>query len=169
MAPTGGGLAIGELELAELEQVRPLWIAFHDYHLTLGSLRESVASPRTAEDSWRVRRQDLREWIEGPDSIVLLARRHGEAVGLAVARTERASGTWEIGERLGLLDILVVSPAERGTGVGRALMEEIKRRMRALGVRMLEIEALAANRAAIDFYERAGAVESTRTYWLPLE
>jgi ribosomal protein S18 acetylase RimI-like enzyme len=165
----GDPAEIEELDPGSLEEARPLWAALHEHHLSLGSPREIVAQPRTSEQSWRFRRDAVRGWIESEGGFALIARREGAPVGFAVARTQQASGTWEIGDRLGVLDIIVVAPQERGRGTGRALMDEVESRLRAAGVRMLAIEALSTNELAISFYRARGAVESTRTYWLPLE
>jgi GNAT superfamily N-acetyltransferase len=162
-------LEIEELGPDQLDRARPLWFVLHEHHLALGSPREIMATPRTSEESWRFRQEAVRSWVREEDGFALLATRDGEPVGFAVARTQQSPGTWDIGERLGVLDILVVSPEERGRGTGRALMEEVRVRLRRTGVQVVAIDVLENNREAIDFYATAGAVEATRSYWLPLD
>ncbi|HUJ91092.1 MAG TPA: GNAT family N-acetyltransferase [Gaiellaceae bacterium] len=77
--------------------------------------------------------------------IVLLA--DGD-VGLAIASRR--------GTRLGILDMLYVKPEARGTGVGRALVQETAARLQALGVDTVELEVLASNVEAQRVYERLG-------------
>lgn len=64
---------------------------------------------------------------------------------------------------------LYVLPAHRGRDIGKALMQAAEARARSLGARKIELNVLAGNRAAADFYRRLGYRERIRTYTKPLE
>ena len=80
--------------------------------------------------------------------IVLLAERDGVPAGLAIAMRK--------GAERGLLDILYVRPAARGSGVAGELVREVVARLRDAGATVLELEVLAANVDARAVYERWG-------------
>ena len=79
------------------------------------------------------------------NDIVLLA--DGDT-GLAIASRR--------GTRLGFLDMLYVKPEARGSGVGRALVQEAAARLQELGVDTVELEVLASNVEAQRVYDRLG-------------
>ena len=58
--------------------------------------------------------------------------------------------------RYALITDLVVAKAQRGTGVGGALIGSVEDAARARGLPRLAISVLAANQAAIDAYRRRG-------------
>src|SRR5688572_14907523 len=96
---------------------RELWDGYCTFY-------ESVVPPEVTAATWR-RLLDPREPIEG-----LVAARNGEVVGF-VNYVVHAS-TWAIAESCYLED-LFVSPAARGTGAGRALIEAVLERARSSG------------------------------------
>ena len=63
---------------------------------------------------------------------------------------------------------LIVDPAVRRRGVGRALLEEAARRARAAGCFELDLESGAQRREAHEFYRSAGMAEGL-AFVLPLE
>jgi GNAT superfamily N-acetyltransferase len=99
---------------------------------------------------------------------LLLAERDGKVVGLAA---------WTVvhelfsGRAVLFLSDLVVDRTDRGHGVGRALMEEIKTWARAAGVGKLGWDVWHANASAIAFYDRIGAAADREAvpYRLTLE
>jgi ribosomal protein S18 acetylase RimI-like enzyme len=161
-------IAIEELRPEDVERARELWQALHEYNASLGSSRLEIAPMRSAEEAWKVRGQALRRRLVEAGAFGLLALEGEETVGLAVVRLVDSPGTWEIGERIGELTVLVVAPQARGRGVGEALTRECMRRLRESGIELMTVEVLSDNKGAIDFYEHAGAVETSRIYWLPL-
>lgn len=58
--------------------------------------------------------------------------------------------------RRGWVYHLAVQPSWQRDGIGRALMEELERRMLRLGVSKVNLQVRADNRIATGFYERLG-------------
>lgn len=79
----------------------------------------------------------------------LLAERSGVGVGFAAANYE----SWN--RRL-VLEHLYVAPEQRGTGIGRMLVEHLTRIAPVIGARCLWLETQNLNYPAIQFYQRLG-------------
>lgn len=58
--------------------------------------------------------------------------------------------------RRGMVYHLAVDPAERRRGVGKGLMEEMERRLRAKGCLKYYLLVTLENQQAMDFYQRLG-------------
>jgi GNAT superfamily N-acetyltransferase len=80
---------------------------------------------------------------------VLAARRAGTVVGQLQLIPTGAPDEVE-------LNSLAVVPEERGTGVGRALVEEARRRCAAEGWRRMVVATAAADVGNLRFYQRVG-------------
>ena len=107
----------------------------------------------------------LRQLIEGGDTLVLLAGDGPD--GLAVLRIRAA--IWSAGLECYLAE-LYVTPASRGRGLGRALMESALREARARGADTMDIGVdepdLAARRLyeSLGFSNRAGGADGPLMY-----
>jgi ribosomal protein S18 acetylase RimI-like enzyme len=112
---------------------------------------------------------DLRERAARGFAVVLLAERRGEPVGVAIGFV--GYSTFRARPLLNLHDLAVL-PAARGAGVGRALLDAVAVRARALGCCKVTLEVREDNATARRLYERAGFVDSapdgarTRTLFL---
>jgi GNAT superfamily N-acetyltransferase len=93
--------------------------------------------------------------------VLFLARAEGAAVGVAYL-----SFTWtlEHGGRVGWLEELYVVPAQRGHGIGTALLDTVCARARAAGCGAVDLEVDAGHARAAELYRRRGfgAVSRTR-------
>jgi ribosomal protein S18 acetylase RimI-like enzyme len=58
--------------------------------------------------------------------------------------------------RRGWINYLAVDPDRRLRGVGRTLMAEAERRLRALGCPKINLQVRSTNRAVLDFYRAIG-------------
>ena len=110
----------------------------------------------------------MERWLREPGAFGLVAREGGRAVGFAIATVKAAPGTWDVGEVIGVLDVLAVAEEHRRRGIGARLTREVSRRFTAQRISMMQIEVLSTNQQAARFYERLGAAESSHLYWLPL-
>ncbi len=81
-----------------------------------------------------------REWF-------LVAEREGRVVATVMAGYE--------GHR-GWLNYVAVDPALRRSGIGREILAEAERLLRAAGCAKINLQVRATNRQAIAFYERLG-------------
>ena len=129
------GPAIRDLTLASYEQ----------YAATLGPL-------------WPMYRDNITSTL-GPvtGATQIVAERDGAIVG-AVLLYPSGAAIPGGGEAAGVPEfrLLAVPPAERGRGVGEALVRECARRARAAGATELALHTTDMMRAAVRLYERLG-------------
>jgi ribosomal protein S18 acetylase RimI-like enzyme len=87
-----------------------------------------------------------------PDDEVLIAERHGIAVGCLHMQT----ATDFFGRRHAHISVIATTEAAEGTGVGRALMAYAEEWTRSRELSLLTLNVFDANSRARRFYERAG-------------
>lgn len=94
---------------------------------------------------------------------IFLAQQDGAAVGFALVR-EAWSPEYScvLPHRFADLYDLAVEPAARGRGVGRALVQEVKRWARGRGLEYVELSVLAENMTAAALYAGEGFREASR-------
>lgn len=95
-------------------------------------------------------------WLAEPGSFILIAEQAGTPVGYAMVRLRSASPTWSSSERAGEIETLSVLPETRGQGVGTALLDAVRERLKPLGLGELSLHVIAGNDDATRFYERHG-------------
>ncbi|WP_046470779.1 GNAT family N-acetyltransferase [Allosalinactinospora lopnorensis] len=141
----------------EIDELAELWTAVHEQHTAVAPHLEDVIISVGADESWRRRRSQYLNWLADPDTLAVLAERGGEPVGYAmVTIRESQQGSWDRGERVGVVQTLAVPPEHTGTGVGSGLLEEVRRQLGALGIREIELSALATSSDDIRFFEQEG-------------
>ena len=96
---------------------------------------------------------DLRERIARGAAVVLIARRDGAAMGIAVCFV--GYSTFHARPLLNLHD-LAVMPEARGTGLGQALLAAVAAQARALGCCKVTLEVREDNARARRVYEHVG-------------
>ena len=97
---------------------------------------------------------------------------------IAPEETDRADEEWEDPDILGYAGVLMVPDEfditkisvrgdQRRQGIGRALLEELQRRLPAFGVRKIFLEVRKSNTAAVRLYESCGfsAVGERKKYY----
>jgi ribosomal protein S18 acetylase RimI-like enzyme len=149
---------------AQLDTLAPLWTALHRHH------RAVVPSPallvRDETVSWARRRTVYRDWMAMGQAVVLVARRRDAAVGYAAAHLRAGpDDTFAVGARYAELYSLSVAPAERGAGIGTALMDALDARLAELGIADLVVAVMAGNEDALRFYRRRGLVPAEIVLW----
>jgi ribosomal protein S18 acetylase RimI-like enzyme len=146
-------ISIRPLDVAEIGLIEPLWNALREHHTALAP---TLDSPRPAKESWVRRRAQYETWLAEPGSFILLAEQAGAPVGYAMVHLRSASPTWSSSERAGEIETLSVLPEMRGQGVGTALLDAVRERLKPLGLGELSLHVLAGNDDATRFYERHG-------------
>ena len=148
-----------------IDDLQPLWESLHEHHATIAPHLEELGPVRSATESWAVRRALYEEWLGEPHAFVLIAESDGgQPVGYALVHLRGPEETWTTGERIGVLETLVVLPGERGRGIGSALFELMYAELRRLGVLELEVAVISKNAEALRFYERQGLMPFTVSY-----
>ncbi|MDA8370302.1 MAG: GNAT family N-acetyltransferase [Nocardiopsaceae bacterium] len=141
----------------EIEELADLWRALHEQHTAVAWHLEDMITSVDVEESWRRRRAQYLSWLADPDTLAVLAERSGEPAGYAmVTIRENQHGSWDRGERVAVVQTLSVLPEHTGVGVGSGLLEEVRRQVGSLGVRDIELTALATSSEDIRFYEQEG-------------
>lgn len=139
-----------------IDELRPLWEALHSHHRTVDPRLPGVPM-REVGDTWPRRRSWYERWLSEPDAFVLIALAEGRPVGYALVHYEETDDSWvTTGERYGVLESLCVLPEHRGAGLGRRLMREVYRELRALGIGEVRLDVVVSNEAAMRFYDREG-------------
>jgi ribosomal protein S18 acetylase RimI-like enzyme len=159
---------IEDLPPAELDQLQGLWEELLDHHLTQAPHLAALGEPRTPAGSWQVRHGEYERWLTAPQATVLVARASGGLLGYAMVRAVDDAGSWQFGDRIGVLETLVVSRDARGGGVGQALMDAARQRLAGWGVRVMTISVIAGNEGALRFYRREGASDFLHTLIMPV-
>ncbi len=136
-----------------LDRLEPLWRTLLDRI----RVPQSVVPIVPHEQSWPLRRAEYADLLGDGDSFGLVAVKGDEPIGYAVVRVEtRPDPVWSTGGRYVELTSLSVAPDERDRGVGTLLLDEVERRLAALGIDGLVIGVDAVNDGALRFYERRG-------------
>lgn len=90
---------------------------------------------------------ELRKLVERNPGTFLVAEEEGTVVGTVI-------GAWD-GRRAWVYHLAVL-PSARGRGMGRMLMEEVERRIRAVGATKLNLLIEPDNAGVADFYRKLG-------------
>lgn len=85
--------------------------------------------------------------------LILVARQDGQIVGMVNLLYTLSTA---LGERVALLEDMVVSPATRGTGIGSRLLDEAIQTARLNGCKRITLLTDRANESAQRFYQRHG-------------
>lgn len=93
----------------------------------------------------------LRTLLAGASTFAVLADDPAAGVALVTLRPN----VWSDGP-VALLDEMYVSPEQRGTGVGSAILQHMVEICRELGVAAIEINVDESDAGAMRFYERHG-------------
>ena len=149
------GVRIEKVGAERVADFEPLWKALHEHHLTVDPDVPGIP-PRTADESWPIRRARYEEWLSHPGAFALLALDGDEAVGYAVVSFHDRDDTHQTGERFAELHSLSVLADRRGAGIGTRLLRRVYAEVRAQGVEEMMIGVLATNDRVRRFYEREG-------------
>lgn len=159
---------IDVLPSSEVDRLSHLWQQLLAHHSEVAGHLTTLGAVREPEDSWRLRRGQYLEWLREPLTAVLVARDGDRLLGYAVVRVVDAPGSWQWGDRTGVLETLVVDDEARGAGVGKALLGAAREHLAKSGVQVMKIPVIEGNEGALRFYEREGTVDFVRTLVMPV-
>ena len=92
---------------------------------------------------------------ESPDGFIACAAvRDGKLAGYAIARIQE--GEFGTPDAVAVLDVLGIDPDVQGKGIGKAVIVEIERRMKARGIGTLRTQVDWGNPGMIRFFSSAG-------------
>lgn len=148
-------MAIRPVAPAEIDLLKPLWLALHDHHVQI-SPRAAGMAARSRQESWSRRRADYLSYLRAPETFVFVAETGDELVGYAFVTVTQGYAVWDSGERQAQLQTLSVAPSQRGRGVGARLLEAVRARLVTLGIETIALSAAYMNVRAHHFYERNG-------------
>lgn len=94
--------------------------------------------------------EDLAAAIADPDAMGFVALVDGAVAGVVIVNRDWTG--------LALIDCFAVAPAQRGQGIGQALVERCRQWARARNLPGLRLETQTNNVAACRFYEKQGFV-----------
>jgi ribosomal protein S18 acetylase RimI-like enzyme len=124
---------------------------------------------RDPADAWRLRRVQYVEWVGEGTGWLLAAIAPGGAVdGYAMVTAHPVGPTFRLGDQVGDLESLAVSPAARGAGVGTLLVAAARDVLRERGVENWTVSVVEANVGAVRLYEREGFRPFSRTMIAPV-
>jgi ribosomal protein S18 acetylase RimI-like enzyme len=150
------GVEISRAGVEEVDGLRGLYLDLHAHHRRVSSL------PLVADDeaSWRGRRARYLEWLrEDGRAFLHVARRDRRPLGYAMTVLQDGPDeTFAFAGGHAEVYTLAVAPAERGRGIGGALLDAVDADLAAVGVHDLAIAVMAGNDDALRFYERRGLV-----------
>jgi GNAT superfamily N-acetyltransferase len=156
------------LAAAEVDRLEQLWEQLRAHHSAVAPHLAALGTVRSPADSWRQRRGQYLGWLQDPLCRAIVARDGEDLIGYALIRIIEAPGTWRWGDRVGVLETLVVDGAARGAGVGRALLGAARDYLAGAGIGVMEIAVIAGNEDAMRFYQREGAVGYEHTLVMPV-
>src|SRR4029077_8473010 len=83
-------------EATELGSLEPLWNALHNHHASV--LPElGGAPPRSAPESWAMRREKYTRWLDDPTTFLLLAEESEVPIGYTFVTIGSAYACWDTG------------------------------------------------------------------------
>lgn len=142
---------------AELDRLEPLWRSMVEHHRDVVDGDWPV---REAGEAWRRRRAHYAAWLGAGTGWLLAAAPRADAAaplaGYAMVCVGPSGPTWDVGDEVGELESLAVSPDARGAGVGTMLIQAARRRLEEQGIRYWSVGVVEANDAATRLYLREG-------------
>jgi ribosomal protein S18 acetylase RimI-like enzyme len=132
-----------------IDELEPLWLTLKNHHAAC-TPDDAV---RDDASSWRMRREEYRDWLAEDGAFLLVARDGARPVGYALVRSHGPSPTWVEPDRYAIVQDFAVAADARGGGIGRRLLDRVHDES---GCDAVELAVLSANDSAARFYERLG-------------
>jgi ribosomal protein S18 acetylase RimI-like enzyme len=154
-------LHIEILDPADIELVAPLWMQLMDH---IAALPDALVPVRPSDESWRLERAEMLRELDD-EGFALTARTGGRVVGYAFVSVEGPDPVWYTGEKHALIAALCVDRADRGDGVGSALLDAVDAELERRGIDDVEIGVDSGNEDAARLYESRGYRPDYRIFY----
>lgn len=154
-------LTIEPLDPADIDLVGPLWKQLMDH---VASLPDGLVPVRPSDESWELERREMLAELTGK-AFILVARKEAQVAGYAFVCIEGPDPVWYTGDSHAMLATLCVEQAERGNGIGGALLDAVDEELERRGVEDVEIGVDSGNVVAAEFYERRGYRADFRIFY----
>lgn len=149
----------------DISDMLQLWREMMDFHARLEPRFRPLPTP-AGERAWE---KHLREHVWGnEDWCVFVAEADGRLVGQIMGMLRDSVPVFEPG-RHGYVTDVVVDPAARRSGVGRALFDALKGWFRERSVSHLELMVAHDNPASQGFWRAVGCADYMDILWYDLE
>ncbi|MFD8609703.1 GNAT family N-acetyltransferase [Streptomyces sp. NPDC059631] len=160
-APIPLPLVVGKCPHDALDELAPLRYELLHHH---AACAPHLGEVRSAAEPWQIRRAQYQDRLEEPDATVLTVREDGRLLGYAFARIVAAAGSWTFGDRVGVLETLVVAAEARGRGLGRRLLQAVDEHCRARGATSLRISVIdgATDKSGRDYGGLTGGARAAQ-------
>ena len=145
-------ITIDRLDPADIELVGPLWKQLMDH---VAALPDGLVPVRPSDESWELERAEMLHELAA-EAFVLVARREAQVVGYAFVCVEGPDPVWYTGDKHAVLATLCVDEAERGDGIGGALMDAVDAELERRGIEDVEIGVDTGNEVAARLYRNRG-------------
>jgi ribosomal protein S18 acetylase RimI-like enzyme len=146
-----------------IDCLRQLWVDLHDHHKSVSTYDRLVVDN---DISWHRRRAVYEGWLSDESALIFVAERNGQPIAyLAAHKVHGPDDTFEVGEGYAELFSLSVSPAERGRGVGQALLSTLDDALAPNGIENVVVAVMCGNDDAMRFYRRAGFEPAELYLW----
>jgi ribosomal protein S18 acetylase RimI-like enzyme len=146
---------VDDVPASEVGTLRDLWLELHEHHRRIAAGPVPFASD---DASWDAQRPKCVRAAE--EGVLLRIGPAGAPRAMASALIDRDNplwnDTWVTGRDVADIDVLSVTAAARGQGLGSLLLDAVDERLAALGVLDQVIGTLASNSDAARLYERRG-------------
>jgi len=140
----------------DLPALRTLWLEFMDHHAVLDP---TLTRRRGAEDAWAARIKGI---LDKPDHLLLVCDGPDGPVGYLKATNREYPPIFEE-ERLGIIQELIVTEAQRRQGHGRRLYHAAESWFRHHGITRLEACIDTRNESSRAFWAHLGYARDTET------
>lgn len=154
-------VTIERLASADIELVGPLWMQLMDH---IAALPGALVPVRPSDESWRLERREMLAELAS-EAFLLVARKDARVVGYAFVCIEGADPVWYTGDSHATLATLCVDQAERGNGIGGALLDAVDAELARRGVEDVEIGVDTGNVVAAELYEQRGYRADFRIFY----
>jgi ribosomal protein S18 acetylase RimI-like enzyme len=149
----------------DVPEMLRLWREMMDFHARVEPRFRPLPHPK-GEQAWE---KHLREDIWGNENwCVFVAEGQNGLVGQIMGVMRDVVPVFEPGQ-LGYVTDVVVDPAVRRSGVGRALFEALEAWFRQRGVSFLQLMVAHNNRTSQSFWRAVGCTDYMDVLWYDLE